>query len=95
MNKLEEAISWAEFFDIELTLYGSSHQEVMDYAEAFVGITSDEPPRAVYSQERYINVLVERDGMTLEDAQDFFGFNVLGANIGEQQPLFIQTEYID
>jgi hypothetical protein len=35
-------------------------------------------------------VLVERDGMTAEEADEFLSFNTLGAYVGENGPLFVR-----
>ena len=44
---------------------------------------------AVYSYQKCIEVLVARDGMTHEEADEFLQFNTLGAYVGENGPLFI------
>ena len=56
--------------------------------EAFIGITEDEPPRAVYDSQKVISILI-RDGMTYDEAQEFFSFNIAGAHIGPQTPIWI------
>lgn len=56
--------------------------------EAFIGVTEDEPPRAVYDSQKVISILI-RDGMTYDEAQEFYSFNIAGANIGPQTPIFI------
>jgi hypothetical protein len=38
---------------------------------------------------------VERDGMTYEEAEDFFGFNVIGSWMGEETPEFITLYHED
>ena len=58
--------------------------------EAFLGIDdSDDQPRAVYSADKCVEILA-RD-MTHEEAWEFFDFNVLGAYVGPQTPLYIRT----
>lgn len=56
--------------------------------EAFVGLDGSV---AVYSIERAIQVFRERDGMTEEEAIEFFQFNVLGAHVGSHTPTWIST----
>jgi hypothetical protein len=46
---------------------------------------------AVYSARRCIAILVSRDGMTEDEAEEFFSLNTLGAYVGENGPLFIWT----
>jgi hypothetical protein len=58
--------------------------------EAFLGIdTSGDEPRAVYSIEKCVEILA-RD-MGEESAVEYFDFNVAGAYVGPQTPIFIQT----
>jgi hypothetical protein len=44
---------------------------------------------AVYDYEKCINILVERDGMDYDGADEFLQFNTLGAYVGPDGPLFI------
>jgi len=44
---------------------------------------------AVYDYQKCIEVLVARDGMTPQDADEFLQFNTLGAYVGENGPLFV------
>ena len=88
MNRLETATEWAEMMDANLMVLGTQKNK-MDYAKAFLGVTNDDPPRAVYSEEKILEVLVKRDGMTHEEAIEFFDFNIRGAYMGEQTPMYI------
>ena len=90
MNRLEEAIEWAEAMDVELLLLGSV-EDRMDFADAFVGVLEDDPPKAVYSAEKIIAVFIERDNMSHEEALEWYDFNVVGAYMGENTPLFIMS----
>jgi hypothetical protein len=45
---------------------------------------------AVYDIDKCIDVLVERDGMTPEEADEFLSFNTICAYVGENGPLYIQ-----
>ena len=61
---------------------------------AFVGIAGeDSSPRAVYSIEKSIKILME-DGMSEEEATEYFWYNVAGTK-GDNMPLFINTPNID
>ena len=88
MNRLETATEWSEMMDANLMVLGTQ-QTKKDYAEAFLGVTNDDLPRAVYSEEKVLEVLVKRDGMTYEEAIEFFDFNIRGAYMGEQTPMYI------
>ena len=47
--------------------------------------------RYVYSIERILEILMLRDDMTMDDAMEFFSFNIGGAYVGEMTPLYIWT----
>ena len=57
--------------------------------EAFIGLGEQfsNPPIAVYDREKCIEILA-RD-MTYEEAVEYFEFNVIGAWVGEQTPMFL------
>ena len=60
--------------------------------EALLGVYRnpelDYSPVAVYSYTRYIEILTEQ-GMSEEDAIEFFDFNVVGGYLGIHQPIII------
>lgn len=60
--------------------------------DALVGYTVNHhhPVVAVYDIDRCVEVLVGRDGMTPEAADEFLSFNTLGAYVGESGPLFVR-----
>lgn len=60
--------------------------------DALVGYTLNQhhPLNAVYDYGKCVNVLVKRDGMTEEEADEYLQFNTLGAYVGEQGPLFVR-----
>jgi hypothetical protein len=43
---------------------------------------------ALYDEAKCIGILVKRDGMSEEDAREYFSFNVTGAYVGENTPAF-------
>jgi hypothetical protein len=43
---------------------------------------------ALYDTDKCIQILMERDGMTDEEATEFFYFNVAGSYMGENTPVF-------
>tara|TARA_R100000231_G_scaffold28905_1_gene25714 strand:+ start:935 stop:1156 length:222 start_codon:yes stop_codon:yes gene_type:complete len=42
----------------------------------------------LYSTNKIIQILMERDGMTSEEALEYFYFNIKGSYMGEGTPLF-------
>jgi hypothetical protein len=61
---------------------------------ALVGYTVNQhhPHVAVYDIDKCVDVLVERDGMTPEEADEFLSFNTLGAYVGENGPMYVRFE---
>ena len=49
-------------------------------------------PVAVYSKDKCLYVLIERDGMSSDEALEYFDFNVAGAWMGKSTPIFIEGE---
>ena len=49
----------------------------------------DEDAIAVYSYVKFIEIYIKRDGMSEEEAVEFFDYNVGGGYIGELQPIVI------
>jgi hypothetical protein len=43
---------------------------------------------ALYDKDKCLDILMKRDGMTWEEASEFFEFNTQGAYVGENTPAF-------
>lgn len=43
----------------------------------------------VYDRDVVLDTLVKRDGMSYEQAVEFFDFNIVGAYVGEQTPCYV------
>ena len=43
----------------------------------------------VYDYDKCMKILMERDGMTKQDAHEHMEFNVVGAYVGEFTPIFV------
>ena len=63
------------------------------FEDAFMGVVRScgAQPKACYDYGKCIEILVSRDGMSEEDALDFFEFNVAGAYVGEYTPAFLEV----
>ena len=62
------------------------------YDEAILGTTWDgERTRVVYKVEEILNILMERDEMTYDEASEYFDFNIAGSNMGVYTPLYLET----
>lgn len=44
---------------------------------------------AVYDYTRCVNILMERDGGSFDDADEYMRYNVIAAYVGENGPLFV------
>jgi hypothetical protein len=59
----------------------------------FIGYTTNHHHAvvAVYDYDKCVQALVDRDGMTHEEADEYLEFNTLGAYVGENGPLFVRV----
>ena len=60
------------------------------YDDALAGYSSD--AKAIYYAEKILKILEERDGMTPDEAIEFFDFNIAGAYVGEYTPIYMYEE---
>jgi hypothetical protein len=59
---------------------------------AFMGIGRQfTHPVAIYSYKKVIKILM-RQGMDREGAEEYFDYNIAGAFVGDQTPVFLQDE---
>jgi hypothetical protein len=65
------------------------------FDEAIIGIAEriGLGPVVAYNVEKMLDIMIERDGMTYEEAREYFDFNIIGAWMGEFTPIFITTEF--
>jgi hypothetical protein len=60
--------------------------------DAIIGIVEDfHGPRILYSKEKILKILEERDFMTQDEAEEFYDYNIIGLYAGEQNPVFLIT----
>ena len=79
-------------YDIDEIAEGAVILDGLD--EAIIGVTEEfgNNPRILYSKDKILNILCERDGMDMEEAIEFYDYNILGLYAGEQNPIFLITE---
>ena len=58
--------------------------------DALLGLTSSSEPKAVYSEEAIIQLLMA-DGASWEDAWDHYGFNIACLYAGPGTPIIVKT----
>ena len=73
---------YCDAYDIEGVLTADG------FEEAIIGITNEEPIRAVYDAEKMLQILMGQ-GMDEDEAREYLDFNVFGAYVGPQTPLYI------
>ena len=61
------------------------------FDDAIIGIGSrcGQPDLIVYDVDKCLDILVDGDGMSYEEAQEYFSFNVEGAWVGEGTPIWL------
>ena len=61
------------------------------FEEAFLGVSEvfGRPPLATYDRDKCVDILIQRDGMTYEEAVEYFNFNVTGAWVGDGTPIYL------
>lgn len=62
------------------------------FDKAIIGIDFNyEPAKLIYSKQEMIQVLIDNDEMTLDEAIDYLEYNVFCAYMGEGTPIYIET----
>jgi len=62
------------------------------FDEAIIGIGRQFNTEVViYDEDKCLEILVLRDQMTPEEAEEFFEFNVVGAYVGEHTPIYVRV----
>ena len=64
------------------------------FDEAVLGVVRrcGQPDLLVYDYQKCCEVLVKRDKMTYEEAEEFMEYNVVGAWVGDKTPVFVNTD---
>lgn len=50
--------------------------------------------RLIYSVNKCLDILINEDEMSLEDAIEYFDFNVRGSYVGEKTPIWCEDNYL-
>lgn len=76
---------------LDITDYVSEDALVMDprerYDSCIIGATYD-GDKVIYDANKGIQKLMDEDGMSEEEAVEYFEYNILGAYMGESTPIF-------
>ena len=62
------------------------------FDKAFLGVASRFGMDDVfaYDLDKVLKILIERDGMSPDEAQEWFDYNIIGAWVGDKTPLFVK-----
>jgi len=87
-------------FDIDLgvnleEMEGAVALDGLDGALVGAGNQYTKRPLLVYSAQKIVAILMERDGMTDEEAWEFFSHNIEGLWAGEGTPIIIHDVVFD
>jgi hypothetical protein len=82
-KRLEELKKTIAEYNPEALLADGLDDAIMGY---------DTNGRVIYSVGNILDIFVERDGMSYEDASEYFSFNVEGAYLGEYTPIYMYEE---
>ena len=85
---------------IKETILENYPDDVLLFADGFddaiIGVATDfTEPRIIYSVSKCLNTLINKDGMTYDEAVEYFTFNVSGGWIGEQTPIWCWDDFLD
>ena len=73
LNYFDESVILADGF--ELAFLGCGYS----YSGAY----------AIYNFSTCLEILMQRDGMTYDEAEEFFEYNVIGSYVGDRMPVFL------
>ena len=88
MSKRDELVEYTN--DDELLFLDETH-----FDAAIVGVTErcGQVPTVCYDTGKIIEILMDQ-GMSDEEAWDYYSFNIAGAWVGERTPTFVDTNNI-
>ena len=77
--------AWAEESEVPLIFYDGMDDAIIGVGQRFTSYF------VVYDMAQVIETLMQRDGMSEEDAVEYFAFNVVGGWVGDETPCFVIT----
>jgi len=77
---------------VDINEYAEGSVILSDLDTAIIGIVEDfNGRRILYSKEKILNILMVRDGMTMDEAEEYYDYNILGLYAGDQNPVFLDV----
>lgn len=67
------------------------------FDEALIGFSQriNEPLLAVYSWQKMVDLCIDRDKMSVEEAEEYIDYNCIGAWVGDQTPIIVMPLELD
>lgn len=81
---------------IDINQYSKNTIILEGYEEAIVGIVNSYDlggRRILYSKNQILKIL-EREGRTQSEAEEYFNTNIIGVNYGDESPIFQEVEIL-
>lgn len=86
-EKIIEYITDCGFEEEDIILYDG-------FEDAFIGLASKfHSISAVYDYDKSLDILINKDGMSPEEANEYMQHNVVGAWLGDSTPVFIFDKF--
>lgn len=84
---------YKNYLELLIDLYPEDEFLIADgFDDAVIGVDYGSS-RLIYSCKKCIEILIEQDEMTPEDAIEHFQYNVAGAWVGEKTPIWCEDSY--
>jgi hypothetical protein len=90
---MREPKEYKNYLELLLDLYPEDEFLIADgFDDAVIGVDYGSS-RLIYSCKKCLEILVEQEEMTPEDAIEYFQYNVAGAYVGEKTPIWCEDSY--
>lgn len=83
MNKKYKILNWAKEFEIQLLLADGFEDAILGVSQQFNRYS------VIYDYQKCLQILIDRDNFTHDDAEEYMQYNVVGAYVGENTPSFL------
>lgn len=84
---------YKNYLELLIDLYPEDEFLIADgFDDAVIGVDYGSS-RLIYSCKKCIEILIEQEDMTAEDAIEHFQYNVAGAWVGEKTPIWCEDSY--
>jgi len=73
-----------------VTHFGDDLLFADSFDAAIIGVSiGDNPRRVVYDTGQMVDILVQKENLTKEEALEFLEFNTFSAHVGDQTPIYV------